>query len=224
MTGWTELAIAFVAFFISHSIPVRPAVKKRLTGLLGQRGFTVAYSALSLAVLYWLIVAAGRAPYIALWDQAVWHRHLVLFGMLVTCLIFALAIGRPNPFSFGGGRDDQFDARAAGIVRLYRHPLLLGLFLWASLHLLANGDLAYAILFGVFLVFAYLGTAIIDRRKKRQMGAARWLALRRQMAATPLIHQPRSWPGLFRRLGIGLLAFIVLIALHPIVIGASPLP
>ena len=60
--GWFEFALAFVVFFLSHSLPVRPPLRPRLQARLGASGFTLAYSALSLAVLSWLIgrVARGR--------------------------------------------------------------------------------------------------------------------------------------------------------------------
>lgn len=62
--GWAEYSLAFAIFSLSHSVPVRPPVWPRLVVQLAQRGFTLAYSALSLAVLAWLIGAAGRAPYV----------------------------------------------------------------------------------------------------------------------------------------------------------------
>src|SRR3546814_17497399 len=74
---------------LSHSFPTR-----RSSDLLGQRGFTLGYSLLSLAVLAWLIAAAGRAPFVMLWAWKPWHNHLVLAVMAVVCLILALAIGR----------------------------------------------------------------------------------------------------------------------------------
>ena len=116
-------------------------------------GFTLAYSALSLAVLTWVIGAAGRAPYVPLWQWAPWQNHVVLVVMALVCLLLALSIGRPNPFSFGGARNQDFDPHVPGIIRLHRHPLLLALGLWAFAHTLPNGDLAHVILFGVFGVF-----------------------------------------------------------------------
>src|SRR3546814_7364418 len=92
--GWPEFAAALGVFLVSHAVPVRPPVKPWLVGLLGQRGFTLGYSLLSLAVLAWLIAAAGRAPFVMLWAWKPWHNHLVLAVMAVVCLILALAIGR----------------------------------------------------------------------------------------------------------------------------------
>lgn len=218
---WAEYALAFGAFFLTHSVPVRPPVRPWLVARLGPAGFGMAYSALSLGVLAWLIGAAGRAPYLPLWPWAAWQNHVVLSAMLPVCLILALAIARPNPFSFGGARNHRFDPARPGIVRLTRHPLLLALALWAGAHLLANGDLAHALLFGTFAGFALLGMGIIDRRKRREMGAA-WARLDSARREAP--PRPVSWTGTMLRLGLGVALYAALLRLHPWLFGISPLP
>lgn len=220
--GWLEFAAAYAAFFITHSVPVRAPLRPLLQTALGRRGFTLGYSALSLVALAWLIIAAGRAPFVPLWDWAPWQVHVPLIAMLPVCLILALAIARPNPFSFGGARNDLFDPARPGIVRLHRHPLLLALVLWATAHAVPNGDLAHLILFGTFAVFATLGTRLVDRRRQREMGDT-WQKLGREDASTPL------WPTSLTgddalRLVAGLVLYAALIWLHPAVIGVSPLP
>jgi uncharacterized membrane protein len=222
--SWSAFALVFAAFFVTHTVPVRPKVKARLQGVLGVRGFTIAYSTLSLCMLGLLIAAARNAPYVALWPQTVWQRHVVLVGMFLVCLIAAFAIGRPNPFSFGGARNNHYDPTRAGIIRLTRHPLLLALALWAGLHLLPNGDLAHVILFGVFLGFALLGRWIIDRRKKRQMGSAVWHALRAETAQAPLVAPAGSRAEILLRAFLAIGVFLILLLLHEPVIGAYALP
>lgn len=63
---WTEFTLALVLFFLSHAVPLRPPVRPRAEAQLGRRGFPLVYSLLSLAILVWLIVAVGRAPYVRL--------------------------------------------------------------------------------------------------------------------------------------------------------------
>ncbi|NNU82013.1 NnrU family protein [Halovulum dunhuangense] len=220
--GWAEYALAFAAFFATHSLPVRPPLRPRLVARLGAVGFGVAYSALSLGVLAWLIGAAGRAPHVPLWDWAPWQNHLVLSVMLPVCLILALAIARPNPFSFGGARNDRFDPARPGIVRLTRHPLLLALALWAAAHLSANGDLAHVILFGTFAGFAVFGMRLVDRRRRREMGAA-WDRLDSARRRARLLPPPVSWGGAAIRLALGIALHAGLVWLHPWLFGVSPL-
>jgi uncharacterized membrane protein len=218
--GWLEFAAAYAAFFITHSLPVRPPLRPMLQTALGPRGFTLAYSALSLAALAWLIVAAGRAPFVPLWNWAPWQLYVPLVAMLPVCLILALAIARPNPFSFGGAGNGSFDPSRPGIVRITRHPLLLALALWSGAHLWPNGDLAHVILFGTFAGFAILGGRLVDHRRRRDMGQ-RWHDLRRAVVTTPPLEAVMTAESVMR-LFAGLLLYAALIWLHPLVIGVSP--
>ena len=131
-----------------------------------------------------------------------------------------LSIGRPNPFSFGGGGYARFDPARPGIVRLTRHPMLFALALWAIGHLVPNGDLAHVILFGSFAGFALMGGALIDRRKRRVMGEG-WARLdRARQAAWPV---PRSLGESVVRVLLGLWLYTILLGAHPYLFGVSPL-
>jgi uncharacterized membrane protein len=218
--GWGEFIAAFAAFFLTHSIPIRPPVRPWLQARLGRAGFGLAYSALSLGVLAWLIGAAGRAPYVPVWHWAPWQNHVPLAVMLPVFLILALAVARPNPFSFGGARNDRFDPDRPGIVGLTRHPLLLALALWAAAHVVPNGDLAHVILFGTFAAFALLGGPLVDRRKRREMGGD-WDRLEAARRAAP--PRPESWPLAATRFAAGVALYAVMLWLHPYLFGVSPL-
>ena len=219
--GWFEFALAYAVFFLSHSLPVRPPLRPWLQARRGAFGFTLAYSALSLAVLAWLIGAAGRAPHVPLWDWAPWQAHAPLLVMGPVCLILALSIGRPNPLSFGGARNDLFDPARPGIVRVWRHPLLLALALWAAAHVVPNGDLAHVILFGTFAAFALLGGRLIDRRKRREMGPE-WQRMRDRVADAPLLSASPS-RGTLLRIAAGGALYGALLWAHPFLFGVSPL-
>lgn len=216
---WLGYAGVFAAFFATHSLPLRPAMRTRLVALMGRRGFGVAYSTLSIGMLALLIHAAGRAPYVMLWPTMPWHVHVVKWGMLLVCIVLALSLGRPNPFSFAGARNDRFDPARPGIVRILRHPVLAALALWARLHLLPNGDLAHVLLFGALGGFALLGRRLIDRRRRRELGAATWNDLRTRTRGAPFVHPPRSRSGLALRLLAAGVAYLALVLLHPLVIG-----
>lgn len=224
MTGWAEFAAAFAAFFISHRVPMRPATRARAEAVLGKRGFILAYSALSLAILVWLVVAAGRAPYVTLWPREPWQAWVPVITMAPVCLLLAFSIARANPLSFGAAQDAPFDPAHPGLLRWVRHPLLLALALWAGAHVVPNGDLAHVILFGLFAGFALLGMKIMDRRKRRLMGAERWRALTDAIHRAPALPHPASWRGAGLRVLAAVLLYGLLIFLHPVVIGVSPLP
>lgn len=218
---WAGFAAVFAAFFLTHSIPTRPAIKARLVERFGAAGFGAGYSLLSVVMLALLIWAAGAAPHVELWQQQLWHRHAIQLGMLAVCLLLALTLGRPNPLSFGGAHSEAFDPKRAGLIRLVRHPVLLAFALWAGLHLLPNGDLAHVILFAMLGSFALFGRLILDRRKKRMLGAERWATLTKELRRAPLFYKPDAPAALFVRLLVGLAVYAALLALHPVVIGVS---
>ena len=221
--GWAEFIAAFAIFFISHSIPIRPPVKTWLVSRIGSTAFSILYSAMSLAILWWLIVASGRAPFVQLWPWAPWQSELTIGLMLLDCLILAFTVAKPNPFSFGGAANHKFDPDHAGIVRLTRHPLLVVLALWALAHVIPNGDLAHVVLFGSFATFAAFGGRLVDRRRRREMGAD-WEQLLARVHRAPLLTKPNSYGEVFVRFILGAGLFLSLIWLHPSIIGVTPLP
>ncbi len=216
LSGWSGFALAIAFFLLSHSVPVRPRVKAALVAHLGRAGFTLAYSVLSIGALVWLIVAAWRAPFVPLWDWAPWQNYVTLTAMAAASIIAALAIGRPNPLSFGGAHNGRFDPSEPGIIGWFRHPLLVALLLWSLGHIIPNGQLAHALLFGLFALFSWAGMRMIDRRNRRVLGAAEW----QRLSATTRHIRPTLSGGLRALLGVG--AFLLLLNLHGPVIGIAP--
>lgn len=230
MSGWGEFAAALAVFFLSHALPPRPAFRARAVALLGARGFTALYSLLSLAVLGWLIVAAGRAPFVELWPFALWQLWAPALAMPTVCALLAFGVASPNPLSFGGARDVAFDPERPGILGVTRHPVPAALGLWAGAHLVPNGNVAHVVMFGSFVAFAVLGTRMLDRRKRRQMGDAAWSRLAARTSLWPfgalLAGRWRPTVSEFPplRLAVAVLLYAVLLALHDVVIGVSPFP
>jgi uncharacterized membrane protein len=230
LSSWAEFVFAFAVFLLSHAIPARPGVRAALIGRLGERWFLVVYSIIALAVLAWLIVAAGRAPFVELWPFETWQMWAPNLVMPLVCVLAAFGVGAANPLSFGGNSSLAFDPARPGIAGLVRHPLLWAIGLWAAAHLVPNGDLAHVLLFGFFVGMALLGMMIIDRRKQRQLGRERWAALAANTSFLPFVAllsgrwRPRSFAIDRKRWAIGLAAWLTLLSLHASVIGVSPLP
>lgn len=220
--GWAEFVAVFAGFFVLHSIPVRPPVRPWLVERLGPAGFGAAYSVLSLAALAALFVAADRAPHRPLWPEPPGAHWLVLAAMAAASLILAFGLARPNPLSFGGARDEAFDPRRPGLLRWIRHPVLAAFFLWAAAHLVANGDLAHAAMFGGFAGFALLGMRTIDRRRRREMGEETWRRIVSEMRAAPPAPLASARAAAPRLVG-ALAAVVVLILLHPWLAGVGVL-
>ncbi len=220
MTGWTEFLFALLVFLLSHVIPVRPPVRPWLIARLGRGGYFAAYCVVSTGILVWLIVAAARAPYVEVIPPLDVLRWIPLVMMPLVCVLIVGGMTVKNPFSFGGLGRGAYNPVRPGIFALSRHPLLLALMGWSVVHMLANGDLAHVILFGLFALFAGLGMVMIDRRKARDMGPD-WSEMIRNTARFSMVGAGQvswqAWAG-----GFGLYALFIWG--HAWVIGVSPLP
>lgn len=210
----TEFLLALAVFLAAHSIPARPAIRGRLVAAIGERTYLAGYSLLSLALLAWLISAAFRAPAVPLWPTSIGAYHLALALMLPACWLLVGGLGTPNPLSVSLSRR-AFDPSRPGLAGLVRHPVLWGFALWAAVHVIANGDLVWLILFGVFLLFSLGGMKILDRRRRRQLGPE-W---------ERLANAGHGWSAgqLLITVGGGTLLYALLLVLHPLLIGPDPL-
>ncbi|MEZ5797325.1 MAG: NnrU family protein [Paracoccaceae bacterium] len=226
MTDWIEFAAAMALFLLSHRLPAMLGVKGGIEAALGRRGYLLLFSALSLLLLWWLILAAGRAPFVALWDQRPWHRWAVNLVMPVAGALAVFGTLAANPFAFEG-RASGFDPAHPGIAGVTRQPLLWAMALWSGVHLFPNGDLAHVLLFAPMLAFSLAGMAMVERRRRRGMSAADWDRLTARTSLWPLAAlfagrwRPRSGPSL-PRLALWLLLWAGLWHLHEPVIGIWP--
>ncbi|WP_020593527.1 NnrU family protein [Kiloniella laminariae] len=224
--GFGELVAAFAIFLCLHSIPPMRPVKQRLISLLGKRGYYLGYSLLSLLVIAWLLQAVWHAPYIELWSYEYWAARGTAYIMLPASVLFLSGFLRPNPLSIGpaaGYRADQ-----AGFVGVVRHPALWGFALWSGAHLLVNGDLAAVIFFGGLLLLSLGGMFIVDRRRRKILGDDTWQILAENTSNFPFLALLRGGNCRPVRADIwavvaGGLSYLLLIWLHPFVIGVSPL-
>jgi len=228
--GWAEFAVALIVFLTSHSLPARPIVRRSLEAWLGSRAYMALYSIVSLAILAWLIAAAGNAPHVQLWTFEPWQLWIPNIAMPFACLLIAFGIAAPDPFSITRCGSAAFDAQRPGIAGITRHPLLWALTLWAAAHIVPNGDLAHVILFGLFALFGFAGMAMFDARKRREWGPELWA---KRTVRTPLIPFAAVVTGRFCAAGLSavLIRFLAAAALyltlllpHQLIIGVSPLP
>ena len=184
----------------------------------------------SLIILGWLVVAAGRAPYVELWPFATWQLWAPNIAMPVACWLAVSGVAAPNPFSIAGRDAARFDPERPGIAGITRHPLIWGMTLWAISHLVPNGDLAHVILFGLFAAFGVTGMAAMDARLGRRWGERVWAERSRRTSllpfaaiisgGLPVTRLSLDW----HPLAVAAALYAVLVALHPWVIGVSPLP
>lgn len=127
--------------------------RSRTIERLGAKPWKAFYALVSLAGLALLVWGYGvaRQQPVQLWSPPVGLRHA---AALLTWLAFVLLAATYVP-------GNQIKARL-------HHPMLLGTKVWALAHLLANGTLAGAILFGSFLLWAVTMFASARRRDRRE--------------------------------------------------------
>ncbi|RZK81417.1 MAG: NnrU family protein, partial [Methylobacterium sp.] len=97
-----------------------------------------------------------------------------------------------------------------------KHPMLLAVKIWATAHLLANGDLGSILLFGSFLAWAVIARI---SAKRRALTAGQVVAQHGGAAA------PAGWRNDAIAVVVGVVAWFVFGKyLHPILIGVYAWP
>lgn len=189
------LVLGLVLFLGLHSTRIfAEGWRTRTMESFGEREYKGLYSVLSIAgfvLLVWGYGLARQQPVI-LWNQPpVWTRHI---AALLTLAAFVLVVAAYVPGN--------------AIKAKLRHPMILGVKVWAFAHLIANNTLADLVLFGSFLLWA-----VLDYRAARR---------RERTLATVITQGPMS------RTVIAVVAGIVAWAVfamwgHRALIGVSPL-
>lgn len=209
-----NVAIAMLVFIASHVVIARTGLKPWLTEKLGRRGYLVAYSLLSLALLGWVIAALLAAPRVAVWPAPEWGWAFAAVVSLLGFVLMGVGAATPNPLSVAF-RSEGFDPERPGAIGWVRQPLLLGLTLWAVAHVPANGDWPSLALFGVSGLFGLLGMFRVGQRKRQQLGPERWAS----MTAAPGHLDARALVGAL----IGAFLWVVALFAHSALFGANPL-
>ena len=222
MTGSLgHLVASLVAFLLTHSIPALQPVRARLVLAFSERGYLFIYSLISLAVTTWVVLAFINAPYVELWAITRATMWITVVLMVPACICLSFGLTTPNPFSIPIA-PDKFTPETPGVLAITRHPILLGLSLWAIAHITPNGSIAAILVFSSAALFSIAGMFVLDKRRKRTWGEEAW---RHFAANTSLLSRPSStlsWTDW--RWGLALIIYGGLIALHPLVIGVSPVP
>jgi uncharacterized membrane protein len=224
----TQLIAAALFLLASHfgisSTPIRPSLVARL----GERPYLALYSLISLGAIAWLIWAYHKAPYVELWPATAVAGAVPLVVLPFAFVLAVPGLSTPNPTAVGTPAETLGGNAVRGIFRVTRHPLQWSVVLWATAHLIANGDLAGVIFFGAFGALAGLGTVLIDRKYASRRGAD-WQAFAATSSNLPFaaiaagrqsfIFAEIGW----RRVAVGLALYLVLLAVHPWLFGAGPL-
>jgi uncharacterized membrane protein len=136
------LIIGLILFLGSHSArifaePWRNHMIDRL-GEVKWKGLCAIFSLIGLVLI---VIGYGQARQmpVVLWQPPTYFAHIAILLNLVAFIFLASSLSKNNA------------------IRLkLKHPMILGIKVWALAHLLANGTLTALILFGSFLLWAVL--------------------------------------------------------------------
>ena len=219
-----SLVIAGVAFCGSHVLLSSTRLRGSLRDQLGERGFLAVYSLTSLVIFAWFVAAYSGAPTIVLWPRQEWTALVPVAVMPFATILLVAGYTTRNPTAVGMERSARADDPAPGILRVTRHPVLWAIGLWATSHVIANGDLSSLLFFGALAVLALGGTVLIDRKKQLALGS-NWPRLAEVTSNLPFAALVAGRTGLrWRDIGLlritaGLLLYAVLYLAHPIITG-----
>lgn len=147
------LVLGLVLFLGAHSVRiVAEPWRTRMVERLGEKAWKGLYSVVSIAgfaLLVWGYGLARQQPTV-LWNPPpVGLRHAV---SLLTLAAFILLVAAYVP--------------ANHLKAKLRHPMVIGVKVWAFAHLIVNNTLADVVLFGAFLLWAVLDYRTARRRER----------------------------------------------------------
>ncbi len=147
--GLAVMILGLLLFLGVHVLTTRRDLRARLVGTMGEGGYKIGYSLLSLVGLgltIWGFAHYRAAGMLQIWTPPTAFKHITE-ALMLPAVILVVA-------SYIRGR----------IYTKLKHPMLAGVKLWAAAHLLANGDLGSIILFGSFLAWAVFDRISLKRR------------------------------------------------------------
>lgn len=166
MTAASWIVFWWAMFAGTHVALSYLPVRARLVAGLGEKAYLGLYSLIAFATFIPLVSAylGHRHAGGMLWDL---FRvpGMRTFALLLSGLGIALVVGgvlQPSPALAGVRKATG----SRGLTRITRHPLFMGIAIWAAGHLLINGTVTNALFFGGMLAFSLAGAAHQDARKR----------------------------------------------------------
>ena len=141
--GLAILILGLAVFIGTHLLTTRRDARAALIARFGEGAYKGLYSLVSIigvVLIGWGFARYRATGWIDVWYPPVWTRHVTVALMwpAAICIVAAYSPGQ--------------------IKTTLKHPMLVGVKLWAFAHLISNGDLGSIVLFG-----SVLGWAVFDR-------------------------------------------------------------
>jgi uncharacterized membrane protein len=147
--GLALLVLGLALFLGPHVFVTLRGVRGALIVRIGEGLYKALFAVLSIVGLY--LIGKGFALYrdagmIEVWDPPDWTGHITV-ALMWPSIIFVTAAYIPGD-----------------IKRVLKHPMLVGVKLWAVAHLISNGDLGSMIIFISVLAWAVYDRITLKRR------------------------------------------------------------
>jgi len=137
--GLAILILGLVVFIGAHVFVTRREARADVIARIGEgpyKGVFSVVAAIGLGLIIYGFALYRREGMIEIWSPPIWTRHLAIPLMWLAFICLAAAYIQGD------------------IKRVLKHPMLVGVKIWALAHLLANGDLGAMIMFGSLLAWA----------------------------------------------------------------------
>lgn len=166
MTAITVIFALWVVFALSHVVFSTRRLRSRAVRLFGERLFQGLYSLMAFAIFVPLVLvyAANKHMGPMLWtvEPNLLIDLITRIGNTTAVILVVAGLFRPSPSGVTG----MPARRPRGVQRITRHPLFMGIVLWALMHLLVNSYASDVVFFGGFVIFGLLGSWHQDQRQK----------------------------------------------------------
>lgn len=186
------IMIVGLALFVGgHAFVTHRAARAAAITNLGEWSYKALFSVV--AVIGVVLIAYGFGRYratgwIDVWYPPTWTRHVTVALMWLASICVVAAYIRGD------------------IQRVLKHPMLVGVKLWAAAHLISNGDLGSIVLFGSILAWAVFDRITLKRRTD---------------AGAPSIPSGGRRNDIIAIVVGTLLYFFLGLVFHPLVVGVS---
>ena len=152
--GLAVMILGLAVFIGGHAFVTRRGARAALIARIGEWPYKALFSLaalLAVVLIAWGFGAYRAAGYIDVWTPPSWTRHVTV-ALMWPAIIFVTAAYIPG-----------------NLKHTLKHPMLVGIKLWAFAHLISNGDLGSIVLFGSILAWAVY--ARISLKSRTEAGA-----------------------------------------------------
>jgi uncharacterized membrane protein len=147
--GLTIMIAGLALFLGAHVFVTRREQRAQAIARWGEGRYKLVFSlvsALGLALIVYGFARYRATGWVDVWHPPSWTRHVAV-ALTLPAIVLVVAAYVPGH-----------------IKRALKHPMLVGVKLWALAHLIANGDLGSIILFGSILAWAVYDRISLKRR------------------------------------------------------------